>query len=161
MSECRALVVVTRPVTAYDRMQHVIADPNTMEVVGQRVMEGDTLKKIARSWGVPVMQFIHWITSDPERAAVYEAALRIRADEMIGETLEIADVPTVRIDADGMAWTNEARDKLRIDTRMKLAAYFDRQRFGDTKSRQTAAKVVVDRSCGNDRDSVTVEVGGE
>lgn len=149
MSECRALVVVERPITARDRFLHVQADPNSMEVVGQRVMEGDTLKRIARDWQVPVMQFIHWISSDPERFAIYEAALRIRADEMIGETLTIAD------DATG----DVARDKLRIDTRVKLSAYFDRARFGDTKARTAPARVVVDRECGaGERETVTVEV---
>lgn len=147
MSESRAVVAVERAVTAYDRFKHVVSDPHSLEVIGQRVMEGDTLKRVARDWGVPVMQFIAWVTGDPDRNAVYEAALRIRADEMVGELVPIAD-----------GGEDVARDKLRIETRAKLAAYFDRQRFGDTKARAPAARVTVDRSCGRERDSLTVEV---
>ncbi len=104
-----------------DRFAVTIADPMTMETVGQRVMEGESLKQIARSWELPVMRFIEWVVNDLARLQVYEAALRIRADDLAHETLQIAD------NQDG----DTRRDALRVKTRMTMAGHWDRQRYGD------------------------------
>ncbi len=112
--------------TAMDRFAAVIADPQTIEVVGQRVIEGESLKQIARSWELPVMKFVTWIIEDLSRLQVYQAALKVRADEMAHETIEIAD------DKDG----DPRRDSLRVRTRMTLAGHWNREQYG-LKSEKT------------------------
>ena len=109
---------------ANQRFEIVIADPLTIEVVIQRVLDGESLKRIAKSWKIPVLRFVKWVSDDAVRLASYEGALRIRADELIHETLEIA----AAADDDTVAC-----DKLRIDTHVKVAAMWDRQRYGGEK----------------------------
>ena len=112
----------------------MIADPLTIEVVIQRVLDGESLKQIARSWKIPTLRFVKWMSDDAQRLASYEGALRIRADELIHETLEIADEQKYAEDSKGNSYDPEvARDKLRIDARLKLAAMWDRQRYGGEK----------------------------
>ena len=119
---------------ANQRFEIVIADPLTIEVVIQRVLDGESLKRIARSWKIPTLRFVKWVSDDAVRLASYEGALRIRADELIHETLEIAaaaDDETV------------ACDKLRIDTHIKVAAMWDRQRYGGEKGLGGAGITIV------------------
>ena len=134
---------------ANQRFEIVIADPLTIEVVIQRVLDGESLKRIARSWKVPTLRFVKWVSDDAVRLASYEGALRIRADELIHETLEIAaaaDDYTV------------ACDKLRIDTHIKVAAMWDRQRYGGEKGVGGAGiTVVINRG----RYADEVEVNGD
>lgn len=159
MSDCRALVVVPRRVeTAYDRFVALRDDPMAMEMIGQRVMDGETLKQIARGQGVPVMQFIGWLMADPDRKAAYEAALKVRADELALETVSIADTVT-RLNPDGSVEIADVpRDSLRVKTRMNLATFLDRERFGERKAPTATARVIVDRACGDGQDTVAVEV---
>src|SRR3990167_8649660 len=73
------------------RLELVKQDPNSMNIISQRVMDGESLKQIAESWGLPVRPFCQWVADDPERAMEYDAALKIRADEYYHETILIAD----------------------------------------------------------------------
>lgn len=120
---------------AMQRLDIVAADPMTMEVVIQRVLNGESLKQIGRSWNLPVLRFVKWVSDDAARLASYEGALRIRADELMHETLEIA-AGKVEKDVEGnvIAFRDLQRDKLMVDTNMKLAAMWDRQRYGGEKA---------------------------
>jgi len=115
--------MTTAVVTAMDRFAAVTGDPSVMEAVGQRVMEGETLRKIAHAWEIPVMKFIEWVTMDVVRCGVYHAALKVRADELAHETLAIADGTDANSE-------DVKRDGLRVRARMTLAGHFDPQRFG-------------------------------
>lgn len=105
------------------RLQVVVDDPMTMEIVIQRVLDGESLKAIARSWKLPVTRFVKWISDDEKRLAEYEGALRIRADELVHEALITAETGE-----------DVARDKLVIDTGLKVAAMWDKQRYGGEKA---------------------------
>jgi len=112
------------------RLQVVVDDPMTMEIVIQRVLDGESLKAIARSWKLPVTRFIKWISEDEKRLAEYEGALRIRADELVYEAVERAEGvvgPDVEL-------SEVARDKLVIDTNLKVAAMWDKQKYGGEKT---------------------------
>jgi hypothetical protein len=105
------------------RLQLVVDDPMTMEVVIQRVIDGESLRQIARAWKLPVTRFVKWISDDEKRLAEYEGALRIRADELVHEALITAETGE-----------DVARDKLVIDTGLKVAAMWDKQRYGGEKT---------------------------
>ena len=115
---------------AMQRLEIVKADPMTVEITIQRVIDGESLKKIAKSWKLPVTRFVKWISDDEKRLAEYEGALRIRADELAHETLEAA---AGSIDESTGQPTEVARDKLVVDTNFKLAAMWDRERYGGEK----------------------------
>lgn len=98
-------------------------DPMTMEIVIQRVIDGESLKQIATAWKLPVTRFVKWISDDDERLAQYEGALRIRADELVHDALIKAETGD-----------DIARDKLVIDTGLKIAALWDKTRYGNEKT---------------------------
>jgi len=77
-----------------------------------------TLRRIAKAWGVPRGRFVEWFTT--AHAELYDAALKVRADELAHQALEIAD-------GDG----DVARDSLGVNTRLKLASKWDRKRYGE------------------------------
>ena len=72
-----------------------------------------------------------WINEDEKRKADYEAAEKARAARMIEECLEISD-GSGDVEADNLSLM---RDKLRIDTRMKVAKALDRK-YGDQAVQQ-------------------------
>jgi len=112
------------------RLEIVKNDALTMEIVIQRVIDGESLKAIARSWKLPVTRFIKWISDDEKRLAEYEGALRIRADELVYEAVERAEGV---VGPDGEL-SEVARDKLVIDTNLKVAAFWDKTRYGGEKA---------------------------
>ena len=112
------------------RLEIVKNDVMTMDIVIQRVIDGESLKSIAKSWGLPVTRFIKWISDDEKRLAEYEGALRIRADELVYEAVERAEGV---VGPDGEL-SEVARDKLVIDTNLKVAAFWDKTRYGNEKA---------------------------
>jgi hypothetical protein len=111
-------------------------DPMTMEIVIQRVLDGESLRQIATAWDLPVTRFVKWISDDDARLASYEGALRVRADELVHEALITAE-------------TGEdiARDKLVIDTGLKIAAMWDKNRYGNEKTLGgTGINIIINRS---------------
>jgi len=132
------------PVERYERLMERPVD----EVMGEvcaRVVEGDSLRAVARDFGVPVARFMVWVTSDDERRAMYEGALRLRADELVHESL--VDVP---------------EDELGSH-KLKVAGLWDRKRFGRGDGGGVGLKVVVQRfsesAQGESADGTSVTVG--
>ena len=148
---------------ANQRFEIVIADPLTIEVVIQRVLDGESLKQIAKSWKVPTLRFVKWVSDDAVRLASYEGALRIRADELIHETLEIAAGRQIENSEGEMVdVTDVARDKLMVDTNIKLAAMWDRQRYGGEKGLGGAGiTIVVNRGRYADEVAINGEAVGD
>ena len=112
------------------RLEIVKNDAMTMDIVIQRVIDGESLKSIAKSWDLPVTRFIKWISDDEKRLEEYEGALRIRADELVYEAVERAEGV---VGPDGEL-SEVARDKLVIDTNLKVAAMWDRNKYGGEKT---------------------------
>ena len=139
------------------RLQVVVDDPMTMEIVIQRVLDGESLKAIARSWKLPVTRFIKWISDDEKRLAEYEGALRIRADELVYEAVERAEGT---IGPDGEL-SEVARDKLVIDTNLKVAAMWDKQKYGGEKTTGGAGiNIIINRSGAEIPEGNTVVIDG-
>jgi len=132
------------------RLQLVVDDPMTMEVVIQRVIDGESLRQIARAWKLPVTRFVKWISDDEKRLAEYEGALRIRADELVHEALITAETGE-----------DVARDKLVIDTGLKVAAMWDKQRYGGEKTTGGAGiNIIINRSGAEIPEGNTVVIDG-
>jgi hypothetical protein len=129
------------------RLEAVKADEMAPNVIFQRLCDGETLKEIARSWELPKGRFAEWFTV--KHADLYDAALKVRADELAHETLAIAD---------GAVAETTAPAKLQVDTRLRLAAQWDRSRYGskDNGPSGGGVTVIVNRSIGSDPVPVTV-----
>jgi hypothetical protein len=114
------------------RLEQVQADQQAPSVIFARLTaeEPETLRQIAKAWGLPRGRFIEWFTTT--HAELYDTALKVKADEIAHEALQIADEQKEVIKKDGSAFDPDVgRDKLRVDTRLKLASKFDRSRYGD------------------------------
>jgi hypothetical protein len=113
-----------------NRLRGIQADQNAPREIFQRVADGETLNQIARAWEVPKGLFIEWFLLT--HGELYEAALKVRADDLAHEALGISDEQSEVKKDDGTTFDpNVPRDKLRIDTRLKLASKWDRSRYGD------------------------------
>lgn len=140
------------------RLEAVKADGAVPHVVFQRLCDGETLKDIAKAWELPRGRFVEWFTT--QHSELYEAALKVRADEIAHEALAISDEQAEVEKKDGTTYDPDvARDKLRIETRLKLAEKWDRARYGskDNGPAGGGITVVVDRSCGG---TVEITAGG-
>jgi hypothetical protein len=115
------------------RLEDVKADAGSATEVFRLLTDPDgrmTLSGIAKLWRVPRGRFVEWFTTT--HATLYDAALKVRADELAHEALEIADEQAEVVKENGETFDpNVQRDKLRADTRLKLAAKWDRSRYGE------------------------------
>lgn len=109
-----------------ERFEGVIARPDTMSVIVQRVTDAEdpqTLKEIARSWKIPLGRLAEWITADRERSEQYAAALRLAGETAALDVLRIADAAVPE---------DVQVRKLQVDARRWYAGRLARERFGDS-----------------------------
>ena len=122
------------------RLEAVVAQEHTPSVVFQRLTDADrpeTLREIAKAWQVPAGRFIEWFTT--QHAERYDAALRVRADQLAHKALEVASTQqpgvTTKTKADGSIEVTEedmlGHRKLYSETMLKLAGKWDRDRYGE------------------------------
>lgn len=91
-----------------------------------QVSEGVTLMGYCEHYGLNRGLMCAWMGEDESRVASYQRAKRWVADNYVDDAVSIAD----RADVETVAV-----DKLRVDTRLKVAPLLDRVRFGrDEKS---------------------------
>lgn len=121
------------------RWNEALGDPVTLRVITSRVAEGETLREVCKSRGWPYSLVARWLSEDDGRRAEYEWSLRLWADAVAQECVTIADTTQLgairKTDADGGVTVTEedmlAHRKLQIETRMRLAARWDRERYGE------------------------------
>lgn len=141
-------------------------ESETMDELCQRVSDGDSLKVVCKDWDVPYGKVAAWLIDDPARAEKYATALRLSADALAAEALEIADTTEagtrVKETADGTETVTEdmlGHRKLRIETRLKLASKWDRARYGDSLQVQHSGETVVRLTFGGGGPVVPALVG--
>ena len=97
------------------RLSHLTSEENasaTLEAIFSRIAEGEALGDVASAWDVPRGKLLAWLMAEDERWRVYLRGLEVAAHALVGEALDIAD-----------NGEDLPRDKLRIDTRFRLARY--------------------------------------
>lgn len=87
-----------------------------------QVASGVSLKVLSEHYVVDYGLLWAWLTDETERLERYELAQRGVAEYYVSEAPEIAD------DVEG----DVARDKLRIDTRFRVAKSWNKARYGET-----------------------------
>lgn len=114
------------------RFAEVAENPSTMPILVQRLSEGETLREIAKDWEIPYGRLAQWVIEDRERSEQYNVALKLWADAIAQECVAIADEQNEVEKRDGTTFDPDVpRDKLRIDTRLRLAGKWDRNRYGE------------------------------
>lgn len=125
-------------------------DPMTMEIVIQRVIDGESLKQIATAWKLPATRFVKWISDDDERLAQYEGALKVRADELVHEAMHTAQFGD-----------DIQRDKLVVETKFRVASMWDRQRYGGEKATGgSGINIIINRGGAEMPEENTVTIDG-
>lgn len=104
------------------RFEEWKADVNVPAMLVSRVAEGEALKAICAEQGIPHSLVAQWIAGSPGLKAQYDAALKIWADALAQETLEIVD---------GATPETVSVKKLQAEQRNKLAGKWDRERYGE------------------------------
>jgi len=115
------------------RLDEVQADEAVPTIVFQRLTEGESLQDIARKWQVPVGRFVQWFMT--EHAELYDAALKVKADELVHGALTEADTAKDRDSA--------AAARVKADIRLKVASKWDRKRYGDADEGRAHAPVTI------------------
>lgn len=108
------------------------SDVNVPAMLMSRVGEGESLKEICKSAGMPYSLVARWIAETPVLKAQYDAALQLKADSLAHEALD---------DANGATNETVAPTKLRVDTKLKLAGKWDRARYGEREAPQLTVNV--------------------
>lgn len=145
------------------RFEALKADAGAPTEIFLRLTEGETLRELASAWALPRGVFTRWFST--VHAELYDAALKVRADELAQEAVSIADKtqPGIRTktSAEGVETVEEdmlGHRKLQVDTRLKLIEKWDRARYGSKDAGPVGGiTVIVDRSCGG---TVEIEAGG-
>lgn len=98
-----------------------------------RLSGGEPLAKICRDKGMPKVRTVSdWRAAHPEFDAAFLQARDDGFDALAAECLEIADQPNKRTTADGEVHESDHhRDKLRVETRLRLLSKWDPRRYGE------------------------------
>jgi hypothetical protein len=111
----------------------VAAAAATLDEILQYVSDNTTLAEWCSLNDIPFGRVRAWIAADPEREAAYSGARKMRADALASETVGIAD----RADL----FPQDKR--VRIDTRFRLAGFYDKQYYGDAPKIALSNNVVL------------------
>ena len=109
----------------------------TAAEICQRIAEGETLRKICASEGMPVMSTIFaWLAEHEEFSKQYAKAREVQQEQMAEEILEISDDGRndTYTDENGNERTNSevvARSRLRVDARKWLLSKMAPKKYGD------------------------------
>lgn len=128
--------------------------------------ECEGLPAICKAWDVPYGRVMAWLMADEKRYAIYNRALAMQAKLLVSETVGIADADPGATEKGGTDTGAVAHQKLRIETRFRVAKYHDAATYGDKQEGGAGGiTVVVNRGVGNPSvaggDAVRVESGGQ
>lgn len=113
-----------------------------IDEICSRLAEGEPLRSICRSEGMPSWQIIYgWMDDIPELADRIARAREVGCDAIACEALKIADTPIIgeslTVDDKGQKVVREdmlGHRKLQVDTRLKLLAKWSPQKYGDKQA---------------------------
>ena len=96
--------------------------PELVSEICDRLSKGEPLAAICRDDHMPSDRTVRNWMADAEISSAIARAREVGFDAIAGECLEIADKTTVE---------DVQRDRLRVETRLKLLAKWDPKRYGD------------------------------
>ena len=102
------------------RLEAVQADEGVPSVVFDRLAGGESLWDIGGDWGLPKGRFVQWYKT--QHGDLYDSALILRADALAHEALAVAA---------GANAETVAPARLHVDTNLKVAGKWDRERYGE------------------------------
>ena len=108
-----------------DLLDSILSEKGEMglvEDVCTRIAEGDSVRDVARCYGVPWLVLRKWFDFDPERSEWLEYAKRCYADGLAWDAIGAARDASPE---------DVAVAKLQADTYMKAAGLFDRKQYGN------------------------------
>lgn len=114
-----------------------IRSAKNAELICSRIVEGYTLRQIAREIDCTAGAISIWCAEDADFAKQYAHAKELQADRMADEILEIADDATndwMRREQDGLMVADHEhmqRSKLRVDARKWLMSKMLPKKYGD------------------------------
>ncbi len=123
-----------------ERFEEWKAEVNVPAMLFSRIAEGETLPDICKSQEIPYSLAWRWIATTPALKVQYDSALQAWADRLAQETVGIADAVEGSDEA-----SHVTAAKLRVDTRLKIAGKWDRDRYGE----RDAGGVKIEISLGN------------
>lgn len=134
------------------RYSELIAEPDFLDAVCQRMGEGESLSDICRSLDVGYSKVMFWLMADVGRYGVFEKALSAQARFEVDEALEIADTPQLgekrKVNADGSEEvTHEdmlGHRKLRVEARFRRAKAHAPELYGDKLKVEKSVTVEAD-----------------
>lgn len=150
-SNVTALAIVPRQAAS-----HGAYDAATAAAILEGLADGIPLRMACDAYGIKARVFYQWLAADAGLAAAYaiataehERARADQADQLAAEALRIADSGMgdtyqddsgrVRVDYEAIA-----RSKLRVDTRLALAAKLAPGRYGSKPENADAGRLTVD-----------------
>jgi len=105
------------------QLESIYARFEIIDEIVERLSEGEPLRAICRSQGMPHWRTVYnWLDADPLAASAIARARDEGHDAIAIQALQIAD------DKSG----DPQRDKLRIETRLKLLAKWNPKKYGDS-----------------------------
>ena len=114
---------IERPRNALGQILREFDRFETIDEIVERLAEGEPLRAICRSEGMPHWRTVYdWMSADPAASAAIARARDEGHDAIAIQALQIAD------DKSG----DPQRDKLRIETRLKLLAKWNPKKYGDS-----------------------------
>ena len=107
----------------------------TLKRICSSIMEGKTLTEVARKLGISRQSIYEWRKENEDFNEMYEIALKVKAECLMDEILEISDneLRDILIDQETGRQTGNTtavqRDKLKIMARTKLMQWLDPKRY--------------------------------
>ncbi len=116
------------------RYIEVIENPATLPMIAERLSDGEALVEVCRSLDVPYGRVMSWLIADEKRYEIYLRAKRVAAHALVEDAIRIADEQKEAVRPEGGVYDPDVqRDKLRVDTRLKVARQHERDLYGDTR----------------------------
>ena len=109
---------------------------NIINTICERIANGESVRAILKDDNLPAFNtFLIWVSESDEKSKQYEYAMKMRAEVLFEETLEIADDSSKDIEygENGQRMNTEyvQRSRLRVDTRKWYLSKLNPKKFGD------------------------------
>lgn len=124
------------------RFLAVVGDPISSVSLLERVASGERLRDVAKSWDVSHGRLLRWLGEDEKRYEGYKRALELGSYELVEDALEIADGEgreAVYDSRGNLVDPYLPRDKLRVETKFRVAAARNRGVYGEAVQTTGAA----------------------